>query len=154
MNKGQWVILGIVGLALVTSAAYINIQTNASPTPPAAPEAPAAPAAPAAPEAPTPPTPPAVPATPAQPGANATISESAARAIAVRTLMGDPYGKTEAEVLRNITATSFSNENGEAQWVFEIRVAGYPDLPEGISGQFRVNAKDGSIEPRGLPFLD
>lgn len=150
MNKGQWVVLGFVGLALATSAAYISIQLNASPTDdvtePAVPVS-----APVA--APTT-TPAEKQVSPPTPAASTAIGKDAARAIAIGVLKGDPYGRTDAEVRANFTSETLVEEDGHRQWVFAIRIAPTPDLPEGIAGEMRVDAQSGQWEPRGLPFLD
>lgn len=150
MNKGQWVIVGFVGLALATSVAYISIQMNASPpTQRAAPPAEAAPASPAAPAVDKEAAPPA-----AAPAPTTAISQDQARTIAIGVLKGDPYGQTDAEVRANISSESLVEENGRKDWVFAIRVAPTQHVPEGITGEMRVNATSGEWEPRGLPFLD
>lgn len=150
MNKGQWIILGFTGLALATSAAYISIQWNASPVnAPAVAEPSPAPAVTGAGAVPAPSSQPET-----APTASRNLTEEQARALAVSMLLGDPYGRTEADVLRTITRTTRSTENGKTEWVFDIRVPGSPDLPEGIAGQLRVDASNSRVATRDLPFIE
>lgn len=146
MNKGQWVVLGFVGLALATAGGYIGIQLNASPVPVAADSA-------------------AVVGVTAASRAEAVASlregegapvldAQAARNRAIDLLLGDPYGQTAADVAQHIVREQFVTENGESQWVFTIRVAASPDLPQGIAGEVRVDAATGAVTTRDLPFLD
>ena len=158
MNKGQWVVLGFVSLALATSAAYIGIQMNASPAPPPADSPIPAPQAPAdAVITPTPPSPvepaKAAPQTAPSP-LDGTLSEAAARAAAIRILKGNPYGLTDSEVAGNIASQRLSIENGRPMWIFNVRVASGPDTPGGIAGELLIDGKDGSLISAGLPFLD
>ena len=137
MNKGQWIISAFVAGALATAVAYIAIQWNAMP-----PEGQASADDRANPNGPM------------AGQASPPLSEQAAQTIAVQTLMGDPYGRTSAEVLKNMTAKGLELNAGQSEWVWEVRIAPSADMPQGINGELRINANDGRLTPVMLPFLD
>ena len=138
MNKGQWLIVAFVGGALITAGAYIAIQWASMP--PAEVKEATGVAASTVDGAQTPESP--------------RLGEQAAQTIAVQTLMGDPYGRSSAEVVRNLTPKGLSRETGQPEWVWQVRVAPTPDLPQGVDGQIRINADNGRLTTDNLPYLD
>ena len=91
------------------------------------------------------------------------MSESQARAAAVTILKGDPYGKTTAEVLRNIedaqlvTAGSVCGAK-VTRPVWQLHVVVPPERnPSGenaINGYLVIDGQSGKMICAGLPFLD
>ena len=81
-------------------------------------------------------------------------------------LKGDPYGKSEAEVLRNIKsgiliidgfekdASCISDFKKKPVWTFHVVVPKSERSPDGIDGHLALNARTGKMECGGLPFLD
>lgn len=159
MNKGKWVIVGMVVLALATSVGFILGQQTGRTGPAGEPVAPTAVAAPAAPAVLVAPDAPIAPATPPAPGAVAGEMDAAtARLAAVRFLKGDPYGATDAAVNANIVGERLERNAGEggnrSAWIFSIRVAPDVNNPDGLTGEISVDAKDGTVVSHNLPYLD
>jgi hypothetical protein len=93
------------------------------------------------------------------------LSEQQARAKAIEILKGDPYGKTAAEVARNIKQVQFL-QNGNTKacgarqgpvWEFHLVVvtANKDQFNNGIiDGYLALNAHNGQIVCANLPLLD
>jgi hypothetical protein len=86
------------------------------------------------------------------------LSEQAARAKAIAILKGDPYGRTEAAVARNIKqAQLVQNADSKAcgakatVWEFHVVAAG-DNGP--IDGYLAINPRTGKMVCANLPFLD
>ncbi|TBW34053.1 hypothetical protein EYW49_18815 [Siculibacillus lacustris] len=94
--------------------------------------------------------------------AGSLATEAQARAAAVAVLKGDPYGDTDAAVLRNLrevvrTTRGATLCGGGSAPVWSIRVVvaaphGDPGAP--IDGRLVLDARTGAIVCAGLPFLD
>ena len=91
------------------------------------------------------------------------MSERQARAAAVAILKGDPYGKSDAQVLKNIaeaqlvTAGSVCNAKvTRPLWRFQVFVpkARNPSGDNDIRGYLVIDARTGKLVCAGLPFLD
>jgi hypothetical protein len=90
------------------------------------------------------------------------MAESQAKAAAVKILMGDPYGKTAAAVLRNIESaqlitagTACGAAVKKPVWQFEVRVPKErnPSGSDEISGYLVIDGQSGKLVCAGLPFL-
>src|SRR5436305_2030941 len=90
------------------------------------------------------------------------MSEARARRAAVSILMGDPYGKTAAEVARHISSASLVKAGDsicgkvvQPMWAFTVVVpaAENPSGSGKISGYLCLDAKTGKLSVAGLPFL-
>ena len=95
--------------------------------------------------------------------ASAYLSEQQARAKAVKILMGDPYGRTTADVLRNIKDAKFLDDGvtqacgplKKAVWQFHVVVASPPNNPESpIDGYLVLDGRSGRLICANLPMLD
>jgi hypothetical protein len=91
------------------------------------------------------------------------MNEQQARAAAVKILKGDPYGKTPAEVMRNmqdaqlITAGSVCNSKvTKPVWRLHIVVPKNrnPSGDNAIDGYLVIDGQSGKIVCAGLPFLN
>ena len=91
------------------------------------------------------------------------MSERQARAAAVQILKGDPYGKTDAQVLKNITAAQLivagsacGKKVTRPLWQFQVFVpkARNPSGDNDIKGFLVIDAGTGKLVCAGLPFLD
>jgi hypothetical protein len=103
----------------------------------------------------------AAPLAPAQ--AAGVMNEGQARAAAVKILKGDPYGKTDADVLRNIMAAQLITAGSvcgrkvtRPLWQFHVVVpkARNPSGDNEINGFLVIDGQTGKIDCAGLPFLD
>ena len=93
------------------------------------------------------------------------LSEQQARAKAIEILKGNPYGKTAAEVAKNIKQVQFL-QNGNTKacgarqgpvWEFHLVVvtANKDQFNNGvIDGYLALNARNGQIVCANLPLLD
>ena len=91
------------------------------------------------------------------------MSEAQARRAVVKILLGDPYGKTAADVSRHIRSASLVMAGdsicGKVRrpvWAFTVVVPA-TDNPVGnspINGFMCVDAQTGKLTVAGLPFLD
>ncbi len=84
------------------------------------------------------------------------LSENEVAKISTNILLGDPYGRTETEVRRNILGVTYESAAPCAEgsaWVVTIHV---PASAEGdaIDGTLIINDLDGKPVCIGLPFLD
>jgi hypothetical protein len=102
-----------------------------------------------------------VAATPAQ--AAGVMNERQARAAAVAILKGDPYGKTDAAVLRNIEAAQLITAGSvcgrkvtKPLWQFHVVVPKVrnPSGDNAIDGFLVIDGRTGKLDCAGLPFLD
>ena len=91
------------------------------------------------------------------------MNERQARAAAVTILKGDPYGKTEAQVLKNITEAQLVTAGSvcgkkvtRPLWRFQVFVpkARNPSGDNDIRGYLAIDAGTGKLVCAGLPFLD
>ncbi|MBI1202189.1 MAG: hypothetical protein GC182_06725 [Rhodopseudomonas sp.] len=91
------------------------------------------------------------------------MNENRARAAAVQILKGDPYGKTDAQVLRNITEAQFITAGSvcgkkvtRPVWQLHVVVpkARNPSGDNDISGYLVIDGHTGKMVCAGLPFLD
>ncbi len=91
------------------------------------------------------------------------MSESQARVAAVRILKGDPYGKTQDQVMRNIASaqlitagTVCGRKVTRPLWQFHIVVpkSRNPSGDNEIEGNLAIDARSGKMICAGLPFLD
>ncbi len=91
------------------------------------------------------------------------MTEHQARAAAVKILKGDPYGQTDAQVLKNIAGAqliSAGNVCGakvkRPVWQLQVFVpkARNPSGDSDIKGYLVIDARSGKMVCAGLPFLD
>ena len=91
------------------------------------------------------------------------MSERQARAAAVQILKGDPYGKTDAQVLKNITEAQLVTAGSicgkkvtRPLWRFQVVVpkARNPSTDSDIRGYLVIDAHTGKLVCAGLPLLD
>ena len=91
------------------------------------------------------------------------MSERQARAAAVTILKGDPYGKTDAQVLKNITEAQLVTAGSicgkkvtRPLWRFQVVVpkARNPSTDSDIRGYLVIDAHTGKLVCAGLPLLD
>lgn len=91
------------------------------------------------------------------------MNERQARAAAVQILKGDPYGKTDAQVLKNIAEAQLVTAGSicgakitRPRWRFEVFVpkARNPSGDNDIRGYLVIDAGTGKLVCAGLPFLD
>ncbi len=91
------------------------------------------------------------------------MSEQQARAAAVGILKGDPYGKTDKDVLRNIAAAQLVTAGSvcgrkvtKPLWQFHVTVPKQrnPSGDNAIDGYLVIDGKTGKMVCAGLPFLD
>ena len=91
------------------------------------------------------------------------MSERQARAAAVQILKGDPYGKTDAQVLKNITEAQLVTAGSicgkkvtRPLWRFQVVVpkARNPSTDSDIRGYLVIDARTGKLVCAGLPLLD
>ena len=91
------------------------------------------------------------------------MNEQQARVAAVKILKGDPYGKTDRDVLRNITAAQLitagsvcGRKVAKPLWQFQVVVPKErnPSGENEIKGYLVIDAQTGKIDCAGLPFLD
>jgi len=95
--------------------------------------------------------------------AAAAMTETQARAAAVKILKGDPYGKTNEQVLKNIadaqliTAGSVCGKKvTRPVWQLHVVVpkARNPSGDNKINGFLVIDGRTGKLVCAGLPFLD
>ncbi len=91
------------------------------------------------------------------------MSERQARAAAVEILKGDPYGKTNEQVLKNITEAQFITGGSvcgkkvtRPVWQLHVVVpqARNPSGDNDIRGYLVIDGHTGKLVCAGLPFLD
>ncbi len=91
------------------------------------------------------------------------MNERQARAAAVTILKGDPYGKSDAQVLKNITEAQLVTAGSvcgkkvtRPLWRFQVVVpkARNPSGDNDIRGYLVIDARTGKLVCAGLPFLD
>lgn len=91
------------------------------------------------------------------------MTESLARAAAVKILKGDPYGKTDKQVLKNVTEAQLVTAGSvcgakvtHPLWRFQVFVpkARNPSGDNDIRGYLVIDARTGKLVCAGLPFLD
>ncbi len=91
------------------------------------------------------------------------MSERQARAAAVQILKGDPYGRSNAQVRKNITAAQLVTAGSvcgtkvtRPLWQFQVFVpkARNPSGHNDIRGYLVIDARTGKLVCAGLPFLD
>ena len=99
--------------------------------------------------------------TPAQ--AAGAMTERQARTAAVAILKGDPYGKTDGQVLKNMTEAQLITAGSvcgkkvtRPLWRFQVDVpkARNPSGDNDIKGYLVIDAGTGKLVCAGLPFLD
>ncbi len=138
-------------MAIILALALTGCSES-EPTQPAETSAATAPVAPAAPVADD------APIAPVQAKATGgcTIDEARARSRAVALLMGDPYGRSAAEVNANIASISCVDDEGGAGkiWRVDVVVPAGGDQPEQIEGFVAVDGTSGEVTSIGLPYLD
>ena len=91
--------------------------------------------------------------------AGTLLSQAQARASAVRILRGDPYGRSEAEILAKIKETTLEPGGGTTPcgprggpfWRFRVTVSS-PDRR--IDGYLILDARSGEMICANLPLLD
>ena len=91
------------------------------------------------------------------------MSERQARTAAVAILKGDPYGKTDGQVLKNMTEAQLITAGSvcgakitHPLWRFQVDVpkARNPSGDNDIKGYLVIDARTGKLVCAGLPFLD
>lgn len=91
------------------------------------------------------------------------MGERQARSAAVAILKGDPYGKSDAQVLQNITESQLITAGSvcgakvkRPVWQFQVFVpkARNPSGDSDIRGYLIIDAQTGKMVCAGLPFLD
>ena len=90
--------------------------------------------------------------------ARRSLGAGAARAAAIKILLGDPYGKTPAQVQRTIMGQTLGRDDychkGKRVWKLHIVVAKSEATPDGIDGYLVLDAANGRMVCAGLPLLD
>ena len=91
------------------------------------------------------------------------MSEAQARQAAIKILMGDPYGKTAADVAKHIRSAalvtsgdSICGKGRRPRWAFTVVVPAADNVNGNgqISGFLCLDAQTGKLDVAGLPFLD
>ena len=91
------------------------------------------------------------------------MTESQARAAAIKILKGDPYGKTDKQVLKNMTEAQLVTAGSvcgdkvtRPVWRFQVFVpkARNPSGDNDIRGYLVIDAHTGKLVCAGLPFLN
>lgn len=90
--------------------------------------------------------------------ARADLGAPAAKRAAIAILIGDPYGRTAAQVSRNIVGQQRLTDDvchtGKRVWKFHVVLRPSTTLPDGADGYLVLDAATGKFVCAGLPLLD